>query len=264
MASNVTLPEPLDVSTLMALGYIAFGIYTTWAAFQNGNYWFDPYLSPFYSPLLGVGGDTGAPILINVFGGHILGLTLSPAFLILWAPLCFRGTCYYHRNTYYRAFFLRPVSCAVRDKCAKYTGESRFPFKLQNLHRFFWYIDACFIFLLLWDLVMAFRFPVEGQPGVVHFGIGVGTLVMAVNVFLLASYTFSCHSCRHVLGGHVDNFDHKPVRRALWLGISKINVNHHLFAWVSLTFVALTDIYVRLCATGVIHDLRWVSPIRLP
>ncbi len=31
-----------------------------------------------------------------------------------------------------------------------------------------------------------------------------------------------------------------------------------LFAWVSLVFVALTDLYVRLVATGVISDPRFV------
>jgi hypothetical protein len=29
-----------------------------------------------------------------------------------------------------------------------------------------------------------------------------------------------------------------------------------LFAWCSLFSVALTDVYIRLCAMGVIHDVR--------
>ena len=34
------------------LGLGAFIIYSTWAAFQGRNYYFGPYLSPFYSPEL--------------------------------------------------------------------------------------------------------------------------------------------------------------------------------------------------------------------
>ena len=65
-----------------------------------------------------------------------------------------------------------------------------------------------FIVLLTWDALLAFRFPMP--DGSDRFGIGVGTLVMWVNVILLAGYTFSCHSCRHVCGGHVDVFSKAP------------------------------------------------------
>src|SRR5438477_1405962 len=36
--------------------------------------------------------------------------------------------------------------------------------------------------------------------------VGIGTLVMAVNVILLSCYTFGCHSVRHLIGGQVDCF----------------------------------------------------------
>ena len=45
------------------------------------------------------------------------------------------------------------------------------------------------------------------------FGIGVGTLVLAVNVVLLGGYTFGCHSLRHVVGGFMDRLSGAPVRR---------------------------------------------------
>ena len=32
------------------LGFGAFLVYATWAAFQNGYYTYGPYISPFYSP----------------------------------------------------------------------------------------------------------------------------------------------------------------------------------------------------------------------
>ena len=34
------------------LGFSAFIVYATWAAFQDAHYTFGPYLSPFYSPEL--------------------------------------------------------------------------------------------------------------------------------------------------------------------------------------------------------------------
>jgi hypothetical protein len=33
--------------------------------------------------------------------------------LVLGAPLGFRGTCYYYRRAYYRAFFADPTACGV-------------------------------------------------------------------------------------------------------------------------------------------------------
>src|SRR5439155_30868 len=117
----------------------------------------------------------------------------------------FRTTCYYYRKAYYRAFFLDPVACAVGEPRHGYKGETRFPFILQNVHRFFMYAAVIFIFILAYDVFLATRWPVSGGPER-HFGIGVGTLVMALNVILLASYTFGCHSLRHLIGGSVDCF----------------------------------------------------------
>src|SRR4029434_233382 len=96
----------------------------------------------------------------------------------------------------------------VRDVKTGYSGETRFPLILQNVHRYTWYVAVLFIVMLTWDVVLAFRFP-NG------FGIGVGTLVMLVNVIFLAAYTFSCHSCRHVCGGggHVVSKEAPRLRR---------------------------------------------------
>ena len=52
--------------------------------------------------------------------------------------------------------------------------------------------------------------PLSGARRDDRFGIGVGTIVMWINVVLLAGYTFSCHSCRHVCGGHVNAFSKAP------------------------------------------------------
>ncbi len=237
----------LPVTVVIVLG--AFIVYSTWAALQNAHYFFAPYLSPFYSPCLsrsclhltfGVGlPDVSFPIVGVV----------SPAFLILGGPGLFRLTCYYYRKAYYRSFWLAPAACAVRDVKRGYTGETRFPLILQNFHRYAWYVAVVFIALLTWDALLAFRFP-NG------FGIGVGTVVMWVNVVLLAAYTFSCHSCRHVCGGHVDVFSRAPGRYRVWHVLSWLNERHPTYAWLSLFSVGLTDLYIRLVSMGIIRDLR--------
>src|SRR5205814_2255877 len=118
-----------------------------------------------------------------------------------------------YRKAYYRAFFLDPVACAVGEPRHSYNGETRFPFIVQNMHRFFMYAAVVFIFILSYDVIEAARWPVNGvmadgamAPGPRAFGVGMGTLVMLVNVILLASYTFGCHSLRHLVGGQVDCF----------------------------------------------------------
>ena len=242
----------LPVTVVIVLG--SFIVYSTWAGFQNAYYFADPYLSPFYSPCVSVS------CLHSTFGYGIpdyrfpiIGV-LSPAFLILWGPGLFRLTCYYYRKAYYRSFWLAPAACAVRDTKKGYTGETRFPLMLQNVHRYTWYVAVFFIVMLTWDALLAFRFPTP--TGDHQFGIGVGTLVMWINVILLAGYTFSCHSCRHVCGGHVDVFSKAPARYRVWHFFTRLNERHPLFAWLSLFSVGLTDLYIRLVAMGIIHDLR--------
>jgi hypothetical protein len=237
--------EPLAI--VVVLG--SFVAYSTWAALQNAHYYVAPYLSPFYSPCL------YATCLHPTFGGGLpeirlpgIGI-LSPAFLILIGPLSFRLTCYYYRKAYYRSFWWAPPACAVRDARAGYSGETGFPLILQNVHRYTWYVAVLFIVVLTWDALLAFRFP-DG------LGVGVGTLVMWANVVLLALYTFSCHSCRHLCGGGLDVFSTAPVRHRLWQAVTRLNERHPLYAWVSLFGVGLTDLYVRLLSMGVVADLR--------
>jgi hypothetical protein len=242
----------LPVTVVVVLG--SFIVYSTWAALQNAHYYAAPYLSPFYSPCM-----TKACVH-PTFGGGLPDIALpiigivSPAFLILWGPGLFRLTCYYYRKAYYRSFWLAPAACAVSDVKSGYTGEARFPLVLQNFHRYAWYVAVIFIIVLTWDAILAFRFPRSG--GGHQFGIGVGTIVMWINVLLLAGYTFSCHSCRHVCGGYVNTFSRAPIRFKLWRAISRLNEQHPLYAWLSLFSVGLTDLYIRLVSMGVIHDLR--------
>ena len=222
----------------------AFVVYATWVAFVDTNYFVEPYLSPFYSPCLAANCEQPTWDVIGDWW------SLSPALLILPVPLGFRLTCYYYRKAYYRAFFWAPPGCAVPDARAHYSGESRFPGVLQNVHRYFFYLALPFPILLFWEGLRAFDFP-DG------FGMGLGTLVLLVNAVLLGLYTLSCHSCRHLCGGHIDVLSRAPVRQRLWRYVSVLNHRHMEIAWVSLFSVALADLYVRLVATGVIDDPRF-------
>jgi hypothetical protein len=228
--------------------FVAFIIYATWRAFGDTKYYSAPYLSPFYSPCLTAKcqGDAIS------FGQHWSWWQLSPALIVLIFPLGFRLTCYYYRKAYYRAFWLSPPACAVAEPHGGYSGETRFPLILQNIHRWFWYAGALVNAVLTYDVVIAFR------DKNLHWGhMGLGTLIMLINVALLWLYTLSCHSCRHIVGGRLRHFSKHPVRYRMWTMVSKLNMNHARYAWLSLFSVALTDFYIYLLASGAFDDPRF-------
>ncbi len=222
---------------LVFLGISVFFGYLTIAAFLDGWKWeIGPYLSPIYEPKL---------------HGKFDAWWFSPALLILWGPAGFRATCYYYRRAYYRSFFMSPPACAVGDPKLPYKGETIIPLILQNLHRFFLYVAIIFVPLLWIGAIRSFHNPGEG------WGIGLGSIFLTVNAFLLMMYTFSCHSLRHLIGGGLDCFSCskiRKVRKGIWDHISAWNEHHRLYAWVSLIGVVTTDVYIRLVANGVITD----------
>ena len=228
----------------------AFIIYSTWAAFQNRYYYVGAtfgrdLVSPFYSPCLAKICVPGARA-----GFFLSGWTLSPALLILVFPLGFRLTCYYYRRSYYRAFWWSPPARAVSDAHTNYSGETRFPLIMQNLHRYFFYFGLIFNVLLTYDAILAFR-----QPGL-GYGVTVGTIVLVVNATLLWLYSLSCHACRHLCGGGAKSFKAHPIRYHFWKFLTPLNARHMNFAWASLVFVALADVYVRLVASGALTDYK--------
>jgi hypothetical protein len=236
--------QPVVTVTVLTL----FVGYATWAAFINKDYFVGAtfhrdLISPFYSPCLT---ESCVP------GSHpstvITWWNISPALLILIFPLGFRLTCYYYRKAYYRSFWWAPPACAVSDSHGSYTGESRFPLVMQNIHRYFFYAGLLFNVILTIDAVMAFRQPGNG------IGFSVGTAVLLVNACLLWLYSLSCHSCRHLCGGGVKQFSKAPIRHKVWKTLTPLNGKHMYFAWASLLFVAFTDFYVRMVASGTIHD----------
>ncbi len=235
------------------LGLSAFIVYATWAALQSAHYTYGPYLSPFYSPE--IFGDSSHSWFGPKPEWWPRWLLFSPALLILWAPGGFRVTCYYYRGAYYKAFWADPPSCTVGEPRQNYRGEHSFPLIVQNVHRCFLYLALVFLVILSYDVWKALWFA-NPQTGEVSFGLGLGTLVLAGNVFFLGSYTLGCHSLRHLIGGFMDRLS--PTRRKAYNCVSCLNRRHMLWAWTSLFWVAFSDIYVRLCSMGIFTDWRIV------
>jgi hypothetical protein len=244
-----------------ALGLAAFVAYATWAAFRGGHYYGAAaphvtahYLSPFYSPCI----VSSCPTAVVWGPAGSIG-AVSPALLVLIFPLGFRLTCYYYRKAYYRSFWASPPACAVADAGStstrslrhSYSGETRFPLVLQNVHRYFLYFALIFAGILTWDAVEAFRFGSS-------YGMGLGSLFFAINAVLIWAYTLGCHACRHLCGGGLRRFSTSPLRHVFWAKVvSPLNAHHQLFAWLSLVWIAWTDFYVYLVATGALHDPRF-------
>jgi hypothetical protein len=243
---------------IIFIGFSAFVVYSTWAAFNHpivaGTahriYYAMPdgahYLSPFYSPCFMKGCPT------QVSWAQLDGpMWLSPAIYILVFPLAFRATCYYYRKAYFRSFWLSPPACAVAEPHKKYTGETRFPLVLNNIHRYAWYFAMIFAAILTWDAVEAFDFGG-------HFGIGVGTAMLTLNALFIWGYTLGCHSCRHITAGRINNFSKHPVRYKLWGFVSRLNAKHQAWAWVSLVWIGLADGYIRLVSNGTFTDFHHI------
>ncbi len=239
--------------TVVLLGLSAFILYSTWAAFQGTNYHFGPYLSPFYSPELF--GESAHAWFGPKPDWWFRWLPWSPAFLILWAPGGFRLTCYYYRGAYYKAFWGDPPNCAVGEPRKSYRGEASFPLIMQNVHRYFLYFALFFLVFLSYDVWKALWFE-DPATGTNSFGMGIGTMVLALNVVFLGGYTLGCHSLRHLIGGRLNRLSKSPKRFAAYRCVSCLNRGHMRFAWLSLFWVGFSDFYVRMCATGVWTDLR--------
>jgi len=281
---------PLCVS----LAFAAFIGYSTWAAFQNDHFTFGrddtskaesqkfsaSYLSPFYSPAVFTAPTKDAQSKsVKVTGQESprnraeeqaqhawFGnrpdwvpdwlIFFSPALLILPFPGLFRFTCYYYRGAYYKAVWQDPPNCAVGEPRSSYWGENSLPLILQNAHRYALYIAIIFIGLLAYDAVVGFIFT--DATGDKHFGIGVGSFVLVLNVILLGGYTFGCHSFRHLIGGYKDQLASSAAQKNAYDCVSCLNRWHQAFAWCSLFWVGFSDFYVRMCSMGVFTDYRIV------
>lgn len=235
------------------LGLGAFVIYATIRAFWGSAYWVEAYhyLTPFYSPCLS---DSCVPGSSH-FGTPFPELPgwIPLGFVVLPFLLGFRLTCYYYRKAYYRSVWASPPGCAVAEPHGKYTGETRFPLVLQNVHRYFFYAASVVSIINTYDAILAFHAKGGG------FGFGLGNIILTGNVIMLWAYTLSCHSCRHIVGGRLKHFSKHPIRFWFWSQVSKLNTKHMALAWTTLGTLVLTDLYVMLVASGTISDLRFVG-----
>ena len=226
---------------LVATGFTLFIVYATWRAMFDVQFYEIPaahILSPFYSPNF----------------KQWLPNFVSPAAVILWMPAGFRATCYYYRKAYYRAYFMDPPGCSVGHWGGdKYKGETAFPFILQNLHRYFFYLAAIVLAILWWDAIDALLPNWQWQ------GFSLVNLVMLTNVVLLSGYTFGCHAYRHLVGGKLDCFSCPSAqpRYKAWMMVTALNKHHMAWAWCSLVSVGLTDFVIREVACGAIQNIRF-------
>jgi hypothetical protein len=243
-----------------AFGLALFFGYLTYRAFNPSYVYVEPYISPtvappVFTPASGYPGSV--PVDVAWFGAFPAWwppfLPQSPAFFLPAFAIAFRFTCYYYRGAYYKAFVLRPPSCAVGAvQGHDYRGEQSLLI-FQNLHRYTLYGAVLLLLFLWWEGLAAFF-----RGG--QFGLGVGTLVMVINAALLTGYTFGCHSWRHLIGGRMDCFTCEGGRVStgyrLWRPSTWLNERHQQFAWFSLVWVAFTDAYIYLVSSGAITDLN--------
>ena len=218
------------------LGLATAIAYMTWAAFQGTSYHYNGgganYLSPLYSPELF--GETKHAIFgekPSFWPNDFMGFAVpwSPAFLILWAPAGFRLTCYYYRGAYYKSFWADPPACAVGEPRGSYWGENAMPLLLQNLHRYMLYFALIFCVILTWDAWEALWFTTP--DGGSEFGLGVGSLVLALNAFLLGGYTLGCHTLRHLIGGYADRISSRSkTQQKAYDCVSCLNRSHMKWA----------------------------------
>jgi hypothetical protein len=237
---------------IQAAGLTAWVAYATFRVFQQGDYFVEKYnyLTPFYSPCVSQGCVESASSL----GRYLPDVWFIPfAAFSLPFLLLFRLTCYYYRKAYYRAFWMSPPACAVAEPHSAYSGETRLPLIMQNFHRYFFYAAVAISLLNTADAVHAHTLADGG------FGLGLGNIILWVNVVLLWAYTASCHSCRSIIGGKLNHFSKHPVRYQLWQRVSFLNGHHMFLAWITLGTLALTDFYIMGLAAGWYSDLRFIG-----
>lgn len=247
-------------------GLTVFLVYGFWSAWQADFYWYDGgaegfggYLAPFYSPLLFIkeGVEGAAPMSHAIFGSWPewwpSWIPPSPSLLILAIPGIFRFTCYYYRKAYYRAFTGTPPACAVgalpRKGKSGYKGETGL-MVVQNIHRITMYFALLYIVIFFYDAYLAFFRGGE-------LGFGLGTILLLGNPIFLGCYAFGCHSIRHLVFNRRDCYScHLGGKMSYNNGkvITWLNQRHEMFAWISLIWIMVADIYIRLVSMGYVND----------
>ncbi len=164
-----------------------------------------------------------------------------PGFILLPFPAGFRFTCYYFRRAYYRSFVARPAACSTEAwKGKEYKGETRLMI-FQNLHRYFLYAT-----ILLWVLHLIGWVKDIFYGG--HVYVGIGTVLLLIDIVLLGGYVFGCHAFRHLIGGRIDCFSCTAMNQqshGIWKGVSELNKKHAFFALASMISIVVADLSLR-------------------
>lgn len=189
---------------------------------------------------------------------HIFNFQPAPwvnsAMLILWIPFGFRGTCYYMRRVYFRTFFASPAGCVVSEpainKKLGYAGEKRL-FIFNNLHRYMLLLAMMILLVKWYDVFHSMQYSTGGV------GLSLGTILLAIESYLLTMYVTSCHSFRHFVGGILDRWDKgsSVLRGKLFNRVTGYNRSHGFWFWLSLAFVYVGDLWVMLVSSGKISDI---------
>jgi len=82
-----------------------------------------------------------------------------------------------------------------------------------------------------------------------------GETVGHVTTSEYGSQMLSIGGVRHLTGGKVNQLSQCPMRSRVYGCVSAFNSRHMMWAWISLFWVGFTDVYIRLCATGHLHDI---------
>ncbi len=236
----------------MILGF--FVVYATVRIFMNKWYWVNDfhYLTPLYSPCINESCVAGfePPGHLVRRSSRVSSRSASSPSRCWPASVALATTT--ARPATARCSSRRPPA-QYRSRTRSYTGERKFPLVALNLHRYFFYGALVFGLLNVYDGVLAFH----GKDG--GFGIGLGTLIIWINLVFLWLYTLSCHACRHIVGGRLKNFSKHPLRYRYWTFVSKLNPKHGTFAMISLFTVILTDAYIMSLSAGWFSDLRFFN-----
>ena len=185
MRADVWWLQPL----LVFLGLSTFIVYSTWAAFQGAHYYFGNYVSPFYSP--GIFGDSPHTLvwaetelvagLAFVFAraSDSLGARRISTHLLLLSRRLLQSVLGRSAGVHRRRAAQNLSRASVRSRSSCKTCIATFSTSRSS--------SFC---ILAYDVWKALWFAIQDR----NFGIGVGTIVLAINVVLLGGYTFGCHS----------------------------------------------------------------------
>ena len=144
----------------------------------------------------------------------------------------------------------RPAVLRRRRAAQELPGEQLFPLILQNVHRYFLYLALLFLFLLASTSWKAIWFA-DPATGTTHFGIGVGTLVLAANVVLLAATrSAATRSATSSAAARSSSREH-PAQTKLYDCVELPQPPAHAWAWISLFWVGSP---ISTCASA-----RWAS-----